>query len=29
LKRCDDAGDAAVGKLSGIKPAIIRLVKPF
>jgi hypothetical protein len=29
LKRCDDAGDAAVGKLSGRKSAIIRLVKPF
>jgi len=29
LKRCDDAGDAAVGKLAGRKSAIIRLVKPF
>ena len=27
--RCDDAGDDAVGKFSGRKSAIIRLVKPF
>ena len=29
LKRWDDAGDEAVGKRSGRKSAMIRLVKPF